>query len=163
MKVVLSDPNHNRSYKTYNVVMINAQVYFDRLKLKSIPLRYVIVGFLVVTIDVILFNLLTMQRINAEPVSSKIVSGSLATILAFYLHREWTFNSRDYDRATSQQALIFGIVQAVGIVIASTCIWVSHYVLDFTSATANNISGNLIGLLLATAFRYYFNSKYVYR
>ena len=34
------------------------------------------------------------------------------------------------------------------------CLWVSHYVLGFTSILADNISGNVIGLALGTAFRF---------
>ncbi len=130
---------------------------------ENLPFRYVIVGALVFAVDASLFNILISSKIGFESVTSKVVSGLIATVLAFYLHKVWTFGSRDYELATSRQAIIFGLVQLGGILIASTCIWISHYVLEFTSTTADNVSGNVIGLLFATLFRFYFNSKHVYR
>jgi putative flippase GtrA len=138
----------------------------QRLDFKTrtgLPARYLTVGVFIFALDVVLFNILTLTRIGLEPVISKIISGIFVTALAFYLHKIWTFATREYIFATTRQVIIFAIVQLGGILIASTCIWVSRYFLGFSSSTADNVSGNIIGLTLATIFRYFLNSKYVYR
>ena len=38
--------------------------------------------------------------------------------------------------------------------IALLCLWISHYVLGFTSLLADNLSTNVVGLALGTAFRF---------
>ncbi len=48
----------------------------------------------------------------------------------------------------------FGAIQVVGLGIGLLCLWISHYVLGFTSLVADNISSNIIRVGIATAFRF---------
>jgi putative flippase GtrA len=41
-------------------------------------------------------------------------------------------------------------------------VWLSHYVLGFTSLLADNIANNVIGLLLGTLFRFAFYRWWVF-
>jgi hypothetical protein len=43
-----------------------------------------------------------------------------------------------------------------------TCLAISHYVLDFTSTLADNVSGNGVGLVLGTLFRFWSYRKWVF-
>lgn len=47
--------------------------------------------------------------------------------------------------------------------IGLTCLWVSHYVLGYTSLLADNISSNVIGLALGTVFRFWLYREWVFR
>jgi hypothetical protein len=47
-------------------------------------------------------------------------------------------------------------------VIALLCLWVSHYVLGYESALADNISANVIGLVLGTTFRFWSYHNWVF-
>ena len=126
-------------------------------------ISYAFVGISILVVDLILFNLLSYSTLRIEPVTSKIVAGILSTSLAFYVHRQITFGERDYERETKHQATLFFVVQVAGICIASACLWFSHYILEFKGVISDNIAGNFVGLGIATIFRFYFNSKYVYR
>jgi len=44
-----------------------------------------------------------------------------------------------------------------------TCLAVSHYALGFTSPLADNIAANVVGLGLATAFRFWSYRRWVFR
>ncbi len=46
----------------------------------------------------------------------------------------------------------FNATRGLGMGIALLCLWVSHYLLGFTSALADNIATNVVGLALGTAF-----------
>lgn len=127
------------------------------------PVRYVLVGAMVVSVDTAVFNLLAFFLFEIEPIASKLMAGVCSTLLAFYLHRHWTFGKREYELSKMRQATMFFVVQVIGITIATTCLWISHYVLGFDGVIADNIAGNIVGLVLATIFRFYFNSRYVYR
>jgi hypothetical protein len=46
--------------------------------------------------------------------------------------------------------------------IAMLCLWVSHYLLGFDNLVADNISKNVVGLFLGTAFRFLLYRFWVY-
>ena len=51
--------------------------------------------------------------------------------------------------------MLFFVFNGLGMLIALACLAVSHYVLGFHSALADNISANVIGLGLAMVFRFW--------
>lgn len=66
-----------------------------------------------------------------------------------------------FARATSTlyqrlrgSALEFGVIAVVGMGISLLCLHVSHYVLGVTTLLADNISANVIGLVLGAASRF---------
>ena len=71
-------------------------------------------------------------------------------------------------RAMIRQFLLFGTVGGFGLVVGvdrtgMACLWISHYLLGFTSLLADNISSNVIGLALGTAFRFWLYRTWVFR
>jgi hypothetical protein len=50
----------------------------------------------------------------------------------------------------------------VGLAIALACLAVSHYVLGFTSALADNVAANGVGLVLGSAFRFFSYRRWVF-
>ncbi len=115
------------------------------------------VGVVCYGIDVAIFNLLRSgllgEHFLAEPIGAKIVSSLLSTVAAWIANRLWTFRERR-RRDLGVEFAEFIVVAAVGMGIGVACLAVSHYVLGFQSILADNISGNVVGLVLATAFRF---------
>lgn len=121
-------------------------------------------GFIV---DVGGFNLLRFGGSNGEGplyhyvLLAKVISSVSATVVAWLGNRYWTF--RETRRQTKHHEFVwFAIVALVGMGIALLCLWVSHYVLGFRSALADNIAANGVGLLLATGFRFYAYRQHVF-
>ena len=81
------------------------------------------------------------------------MSSILSTVAAWIANRLWTFRERR-RRDLGVEFAEFIVVAAVGMGIGVACLAVSHYLLGFQSILADNISGNVIGLVLATAFRF---------
>ena len=129
-----------------------------RHQLLGHALKFGVVGVVCFGIDVGVFNLLRAGIFGHDhfftgPIGAKIVSAIVSTIAAWLANRFWTF--RDRRRSDiGWEFLEFGIVAAIGIGIGVACLAVSHYLLGFTSLLADNISGNVIGLILGTAFRF---------
>lgn len=127
--------------------------------------RFGVVGALGFVTDVGAFNLLRFAGgegpLHDYPLSAKVVSGTLATIVAWLGNRFWTFRSSRRDKAHHEFAL-FALVAAVGTLIAMGCLWVSHYGLGFRSPLADNISANGIGLVLGTCFRFWAYRRHVF-
>lgn len=130
-------------------------------------LKFGVVGLLGYAIDVGLFNLLRFSGIAeghwvSTPVAAKVVSVAVATVATWFGNRYWTFRDRRRDNYWLELAE-FSLVALVGMGIAVACLYVSHYVLGLTSPLADNISANVVGLVLATSFRFLMYRFWVYR
>lgn len=77
----------------------------------------------------------------------------MATISSWIANWSWTFRERG-GHGVAKEALLFVLVNVIGAPPPLACLWVSHYLLSFTSPLADNISANIIGLITGTALRY---------
>ena len=120
--------------------------------------KFGMVGLVGFAVDITVFNLLRATVFSPEalasgPIWAKVVSTVLAILANWVGNRYWTF-SKDRQSQTVREGLEFFAVSLVGMGIGLACLWVSHYVLGYTSVIADNISSNVIGLLLGAVFRF---------
>ncbi len=135
-------------------------------KLISQFARFGVVGFVGLVIDLGVFNLLRAtvfapENLHEGPVLAKVVSTGLAIIANWVGNRYWTFREHR-GRQLWREFAEFLVVSLGGMAIGLACLWISHYVLGFTSILADNISGNVIGLALGTAFRFTLYKTWVF-
>ena len=129
-------------------------------------LKFGVIGLAGYFIDVVVFNALRLGvsgtgHFFQSPIGAKIVSVTVATLLTWFGNRYWTF--REHRRKNFLLELFeFSAVAIGGLGIGLLCLWISHYVLGFTSLLADNISTNIIGLVLGTAFRFLLYRFWVY-
>ena len=135
-------------------------------KLIRYALKFGVVGLLGYVIDVGIFNALRLGALGDDhffqgPIGAKIVSVAIATLVTWFGNRYWTF--REHRRKNFMLELFeFSVVAIGGLGIGLLCLWVSHYVLGFQTLLADNISTNVVGLFLATAFRFLLYRFWVY-
>ena len=122
--------------------------------------RFGSVGLIAYVVDLGVFNLIRVV-LDTSPIIAKIISVAVATVVAWLGNRNWTFSTRKTQNQRSE-FMGFAVVNVVGLLIGVACLWVSHYLLGFTSALADNISGNVIGLALGTLFRYVAYRRWVF-
>jgi len=120
--------------------------------------RFGVVGAVGFVVDVGVFNLLRVTlfdpaTIHEGPVLAKVISTSLAIVVNWLGNRYWTFR-KEARKHPASEAVEFFVVSLVGMGIGLGCLWVSHYLLGYTSQLADNISANVIGLGLGTLFRF---------
>ena len=96
-----------------------------------------------------------------KPLTAKVVSVAVATTFAYFGNRYWTFRHRGRT-SFGREYLLFFVLNGVGMAISVSCLWISHYLLGFTSALADNISANVIGLALGTLFRFWSYRRWVF-
>ncbi|MGW9469160.1 GtrA family protein [Cellulosimicrobium sp. MI9406] len=114
------------------------------------------VGALAYVVDLGLFNLLSFgpgELLGHKPLTAKIVSVAVATLVAWVGNRYWTFSDRR-TQSRGRELAAFVVVNVGGMLIAVGCLAISTYALGLTSPLAKNISANVVGLALGTAFRY---------
>jgi len=129
--------------------------------------RFGLVGLIGLVIDVGLFNLLRVTVFSPEalhegPVIAKVISTSLAIVANWMGNRHWTF-ARERRGHLAREGAEFFLVSFGGMLIGLGCLYVSHYVLGFQSLLADNISSNVVGLALGTAFRFWGYRVWVFR
>jgi putative flippase GtrA len=120
--------------------------------------RFGVVGLVGLVIDFGVFNLLRLtvfdpDSIHEGPVFAKIISTTLAIIANWVGNRYWTFREHR-GRQLWREFTEFLVVSLGGMAIGLACLWISHYLLGFTSLLADNIATNVVGLALGTAFRF---------
>ncbi|NKX93706.1 GtrA family protein [Sanguibacter hominis ATCC BAA-789] len=118
--------------------------------------RFGSVGAVAFVVDMGLFNLLMFgpgQVLGHKPLTSKVISVVVATLVSWLGNRYWTFSARRQD-THGRELVAFVIVNVGGMLIAVACLGVSRYVLRLDSPLADNIAANGVGLVLGMAFRY---------
>jgi putative flippase GtrA len=127
--------------------------------------KFGVVGLVAYIIDLTVFNLLRFAGgegpLYDKPLTAKVISVLFATTFAYFGNRNWTFKDRSRSSFRRQYTLFF-VFNAVGMIISLSCLWVSHYLLGFTSALADNISANVVGLVLGTIFRFWGYHNWVF-
>lgn len=135
-------------------------------RLVRYALKFGVVGIIGYVVDVAIFNALRLGATGTDhffqsPLGAKIVSVTVSTLVTWFGNRYWTF--REHRRKNFMLELLeFSIIAVAGLGISLLCLWISHYVMGFASLAADNISANVIGLVLATLFRFLMYRYWVY-
>ncbi|MDQ1584437.1 MAG: hypothetical protein QOF36_2491 [Microbacteriaceae bacterium] len=121
------------------------------------------VGFLV---NLVVFNLLMLtvfapKVMHHGPIYATIVATVVAIVTNWVGNRYWAFSAQR-QTSTAREALEFVLVSLAGMGIPLGCLWVSHYLLGYTSLLADNISNNVVGLAIGTLFRFALYRWWVY-
>lgn len=127
--------------------------------------KFGVIGSIAFLIDLIIFNFLRFAGgegvLFDRPLTAKVLSVLVATTFAFAGNRHWTFKER--SRSTiRRQYIMFFVFNVIGMTISLACLGISHYVLGFESALADNISANFVGLILGTVFRFWGYHNWVF-
>ena len=128
--------------------------------------KFALVGGMGFVLDVAIFNALRLtvlapERVHEGPLLAKTISTVVAIFANWLGNRYWTFGPHRSTRG-AMEALEFVAVSILGMFIGLGCLWVSHYVLKMDTVLADNISSNVIGLLLGSAVRFLLYRHWVY-
>ena len=136
-------------------------------------LKFGMVGALAFVIDLGGYNLLVFGphlqlledgtaagALHDKPLTARVISATLATLVAWLGNRLWTFRHRRNRQAAHELAL-FVFFNVVAMVIAVICLGFSRYVLDLHSQLADNVT-NIAGIGLGTLFRFWSYRRFVF-
>jgi putative flippase GtrA len=128
--------------------------------------KFGVVGAVGFVVDVGLFNLLRYAGdpglLEHKPLTAKAISVTVATMVTYLGNRHWTWSERARSGVRREVTLFF-VLNGIGMAIALGCLAVSHYVLDLRSPLADNISANVVGLVLGMIFRFWSYRTFVFR
>jgi putative flippase GtrA len=131
--------------------------------------KFGLVGASTFFIDTGIFYLLKWTILASKPVSAKVFAVLVATVVSYVLNREWSFRTRG-GRERHHEATLYFLISGISVAFYSAPLWISRYVLHlevpFTTRLVEEIadfaSGQIIGLLLGMAFRWWAFRKWVF-
>lgn len=132
-------------------------------------LKFGLVGGTTWVIDTAVFLLLKNTVLIEKPLTAKVLAVLVATIVSYVLNREWSFRTRG-GRERHHEAALFFLVSGVGVAVYSAPLAVSRYLLHLsvpevsllTQEVADFVSGQVVGVLLGMAFRWWAFRRFVF-
>jgi putative flippase GtrA len=121
--------------------------------------RFLVVGGVATVVDVGLFNVLHVL-LALDPVLSKALSTSVAAVVAYVGNRTWSFEAGS-DVAVGRQVVPYVVVTVVSLGISLLPVYVAREI-GLQGVVAMNVAANLVGLGLATVFRFVGYQRWVF-
>ena len=103
-------------------------------------LRFLVVGGVATATDALIFALLVTGALDAR--LANMTSYPLSAVLAFWLHRNWTFAA--HDAAAGGQALRFALMCCAGLMLSTGVVWALAPEVGPLPAKAAAICGTLV-------------------
>nr|WP_308312652.1 GtrA family protein [Streptomyces sp. ISL-11] len=118
------------------------------------------VGAIGFVVNFIVFNI-CVHGFGLAVVRSGIIATAVAIATNYVGNRYWTYRDSDRNRR-SRELSLFLLFSGVGLVIENGILGLSHYGFGFTSALADNIAKNVVGLGIGTVFRFWSYRTWVF-
>ncbi len=125
-------------------------------------LKFGTVGLIALVFDIGIFNILLAGPLSSHPLTCKVISVSVATVVAYIGNRFWSFKARARS-GYGREFVMFFVLNGIAMAISVGVLAISHYTLGLTSRLDDNIAANIIGLGLGTLFRFWAYRKWVFR
>jgi putative flippase GtrA len=123
-------------------------------------LKFGVVGAGGLVVDVGLSNLLLTQMPH-KPLTAKAISTLAAITFNYVGNRQWTFRHRS-RRQVHQEYVAFFAISLVGLLMTLGIVAFTRYVLGYEGRLAFNVSANVVGLAVSTAFRFWAYRRFVF-
>ena len=131
--------------------------------------KFAVVGGTTWVIDTMIFLLLKTTILEPKPVTAKVIAVIVATVASYLLNRAWSFRSRG-GHLPHHEAILYLLISGIGVIVYSAPLFISRYVLELrepiVSLAAENVadfvSGQIVGVLLGMAFRWWAFRRFVF-
>ncbi|MGF6888346.1 putative flippase GtrA [Nocardia sp. GAS34] len=132
-------------------------------------MKFAVVGAITWFIDTGVVYSLKLTVLQDKPLTARLLGVLIATIASYVLNREWSFSTRGGRQRAHEAALFFG-VSALAVAVTLIPQAVALYVFGIhvpnvsptTQALSNFLTGQILGVLLAMAFRYWALRRFVF-
>ncbi|UGT59426.1 GtrA family protein [Nocardia asteroides] len=126
---------------------------------------FLVVGLIGFAVDAGTYNLLVFWGgegvLHHAPLPAKIIAIVVATVVTYFGNKWWTFAHKQGGSA-AREYLLYAFFNVIAIGLQLGCLAFSRYVLDLSSPLADNISGTLLGQIVAVLFRYWAYDTFVF-
>jgi len=132
-------------------------------------IRFALVGGTTFLVDNGVWYALKLTVLTDKVVTAKVIGVLVAIIASYVLSREWSFHTRG-GRERHHEAALFFLVSGVGVGINIAPLWLSRHLFGLqapfvsvmTEEIADFVSGSILGMLLATGFKFWAMRRWVF-
>jgi putative flippase GtrA len=127
-------------------------------------LTFLAVGGAGYVVDVLAFNWLRVRPglAGLDPTVSKVLAVAAAMVVTYLGNRMLTWRDQAPRAERRREISLFVLFNLVGLGISVALLALTHDLLGLTSRLADNLSANVVGLALGTAFRYWSYRRFVF-
>lgn len=126
-------------------------------------LTFLLVGGIGYVVDVAAFNVFrSLEPFRSiDPAYARTMAVAIAMVVTYLGNRTYTW--RDDTRAVRRREIgLFVLFNVIGFGFSVATLVVSHDLMGLTSRLADNISANVVGMALGTAFRFWTYRRFVF-
>ena len=130
--------------------------------------RFLAVGLLATIVALILFNFLVhgfntadFALLNDQPELAYLIANLVGMAISFGGTKGWAFRERETNHPDGGLAA-FVLINLVTMLIPMACLWISRNVIGVDDPISDNISANVVGLLLANTARFFLFRELVF-
>ena len=131
--------------------------------------RFLAVGLLATIVALILFNFLVhgfntanFAPLNDQPELAYLIANSVGMAISFHGTKGWAFRERVTNHPDGGLLAFIGI-NLVTMLIPMGCLLISRNLIGVDDPISDNISANVIGLLMANTARFFLFRELVFR
>jgi dolichol-phosphate mannosyltransferase len=126
-------------------------------------LSFLAVGAVGYVVDVLAFNVFRSMDpfASADPAYARTLAVVLAIAVNYAGNRAFTWRDVPVVRR-HREVVLFGVFSLIGYLFSVATLVLSHDVLGLTSRLDDNLSANVVGIALGTAFRYWAYRRFVF-
>lgn len=130
--------------------------------------RFLAVGAVATIVALILFNLLVhgfntggFAPLNDQPELAYLLANTVGMVISFRGTTRWAFKEREARHADGG-VLAFVVINFATMLIPMGCLWLSRDLLGLDDPWSDNVSANVIGLLMANGARFALFHQFVF-
>jgi putative flippase GtrA len=138
-----------------------------RTRLLGEAVRFMMVGGIATAVAFVLFNGLVhgffrgAGPMNGQPIPAYVIANTVGMLISYELSRRWTFRHRTSDHADGGFTA-YVVINAVTMLLPIGCLYVTRSVLGWDSAIADNVSANVVGVIMGQIARFFLFRKFVF-
>ncbi|WP_019931885.1 GtrA family protein [Nocardia sp. BMG111209] len=125
---------------------------------------FLVVGAIGFVVDAGTYNLLVFAGgtgvLYHSPLLAKIIAIVTATVVTYFGNKWWTYGQR--GSGSARQYVLYALFNLIAIGLQLGCLGFSRYALGLSSPLSDNISGTLIGQIIAVMFRFWAYGAFVF-
>ncbi|MFJ9392326.1 GtrA family protein [Nocardioides sp. NPDC101246] len=130
-------------------------------------IRFMMVGGIATAAAFVLFNglvhgfFLGAGPMNGQPIPAYIIANTVGMLISYDLSRRWTFRHRVSDHPDGGFTA-YVVINAITMVLPIACLYCTRSVFGWDSAIADNVSANVVGVLMGQVARFFLFRKFVF-
>jgi putative flippase GtrA len=118
-----------------------------------------VVGVINLAVDIGIFNGLHFGA-GIGPLTSKVISTTVATTSAYFMNRHWSFSHRART-GLAREYMLFFVLNGIALVMGLLVLGLTRYGFGFTGKFSLNVA-NLVGIAFGTVFRFWSYKRWVF-